>query len=96
MHIGGSTVKDTPNGNANGHRSEAGETPKDDSNSTDVPTIEAIRDLIAYSRELVVSVLLFEGFDRELIVRIVQCRCLRLAPSPHHQQCFGFEQARCW
>lgn len=71
MDIGSSTVKRTPNGITNGHRSEAGESPKNGSNSTDVPTVEAIRDLIAYSRELVVSVLLFEGVDRKLTVCIV-------------------------
>jgi hypothetical protein len=69
MDIGGSTVKGTPNGTTNGHRNEAGETPK--TGSTGVPTIEAIRDLIAYSRELVVSVLQFKDFDRELTACIV-------------------------
>ncbi|KAG9545740.1 hypothetical protein KCU79_g16318, partial [Aureobasidium melanogenum] len=54
MEIGGSTVKGTPKGTTNGHRNEAGETPK--TSSTGVPTIEAIRDLIAYSRELVSNV----------------------------------------
>ena len=57
MEIGGSSVKGTPNGTTNGHRNEVGENPKDSSNMTDGPTVEAIRGLIAYSRELVVSVL---------------------------------------
>ncbi|KAG9848466.1 hypothetical protein KCU98_g8989, partial [Aureobasidium melanogenum] len=56
IEIGGSTVKGAHNGTTNGHRNEAGENPKDSSNSTDVPTVEAIRDLIAYSRELVSNI----------------------------------------
>ncbi|KAG9549119.1 hypothetical protein KCU71_g10938, partial [Aureobasidium melanogenum] len=56
MEIGGSSVKGTPNGTTNGHRNEVGENPKDSSNMTDGPTVEAIRGLIAYSRELVSNV----------------------------------------
>lgn len=66
MNNDGLKVQGTPIGSTNGRSSETSEKFKDSHDASKDSTGEAIRDLVTYARELVVSTLFFTGLDEEL------------------------------
>lgn len=68
MGVDGSTVQSTPRGVTNSRPGETSEDSKDGPDTTRDSNVEAIRGLVTYARELVVSILLFMSIDKELTV----------------------------